>query len=291
MQVFGNDVYCMDRSMWVDNRELNFIDDTIDLDNMNVRVERIERDDFFLFHVKYDNIGHFFHDHFFIFYCYWRLNKGKVLVQIHNTFYYDFIKATLGDEYIELQRSDTIYVFNNLNIIGEFHRDLKVVDNFIGICNEIKYNCFNYYGITENRTRSVIYGRNDLNRKRLLEINYEFMSNNNIEIINNMSTYTFYETLILLSQVKSLIYMFGAGITYLIFLSKDTNVLEIHPNENDSWAMKFGLNELCKHNIIISNNTKQSNYKNGQNNKALDDDVYYDTALQNCIKQIIDIKR
>ena len=92
------------------------------------------------------------------------------------------------------------------------------------------------------------------------------------------------ETLDLLSKCKNFIYVFGAGITYQLFLS---NVFEIHSNINDSWSKKFGLCNVCKLSIYVSTNTTSSNFTGGQNNKKLDDNIIYDNHLHECILQFI----
>lgn len=266
---------------YIDNREYKFVT-SIDVSNL-IEYELIE--DTYIFIVQYDNIGHFFHDHFFLFYSIWREKKRKVLVYLNNIFYMDFVISTLGSEYVEQMNDKYLYIGKNIILTPEHRkRDLKVINNYKVLLNEIKEKCFNYNNITENRHLNILYGRQDLNRKKLLNIDIENLEKNNIRVIDNLSKYTFKETLDLLSKCKNFIYVFGAGVTYQLFLS---NVFEIHSNRNDSWSQKFGLCNVCKLSIYVSTNTTSSNFTGGQNDKKLDDNIIYDNHLHECILQFI----
>ena len=123
-----------------------------------------------------------------------------------------------------------------------------------------------------------------MNRKKLLNINVEELERKNIKVLDNLSQYTFKETIQLLSQCENFIFVFGAGVTYELFLS---NVLEIHANIDDSWSSKFGLCEVCNLSKYVSTNTTPSNYGKGQSNPRLDDNIYYDKHLHNYIRKFI----
>ena len=248
----------------------------------------------YLFFVNYDNIGHFLHDHFLLFYSIWREKKRKVLVYLNNNFYIDFVISTLGSEYVEIIEDKYLYIGKNKNIIltPEYNRNLRKIKKYKFLLNEIKEKCFNYNNITEDRHLNILYGRQDLNRKKLLNIDIENLENNNIKVIDNLSKYTFKETLDLLSKCKNFIYVFGAGLTYLVFLP-GCRILEIHPNKNDSWTQRFGLGDICNLNIFVTKNTKPSNYdkitgEKGQGNKKLDDNIIYDNELHKHILQFIE---
>lgn len=264
---------------YVNNRQYKFVNTINELNLINYELN----EETYIFIVQYDNIGHFFHDHFFLFYSIWREKKRKVLVYLHNNFYLDFIISTLGSEYVE--KMDEKYLYSGKNIIltpEHIKRDLKVIHNYKFLLNEIKENCFRNNNIIEDRHLNVLYGRQDLNRKKLLNIDIENLEKNGIKVIDNLSQYTFKKTIDLLSKCKNFIYMFGAGITYQLFLS---NVFEIHPHYNDSWSQKFGLCNVCNLTIYVSKNTISSNFIGGQIDKKLDDNIFYDKRLHECILQ------
>lgn len=266
---------------YVDNREYLFVT-TINESNL---IEYELKQDTYIFIVQYDNIGHFFHDHFFLFYSIWREKKRKVLVYLNNDFYIDFIVSTLGSEYVEQMNDKYLYIGKNIILTPEHRkRDLKVISNYTVLLNEIKENCFRNNNITEDRHLNILYGRQDLHRKKLLNIDIENLEKNNIRVIDNLSKYSFKETLDLLSKCKNFIYVFGAGVTYQLFLS---NIFEIHSNRNDSWSQMFGLCNMCNLTIYVSKNTTSSNFKGGQLDKKLDDNIIYDIHLHESILKFI----
>lgn len=278
-KIYKNEI--VTNKKYVNNRQYKFVN-TINESNL---LEYKLNEETYIFIVQYDNIGHFFHDHFFLFYSIWREKKRKVLVYLHNKFYLDFVISTLGSEYVEIM--DDKYLYNGKNIIltpEHRKRDLKLINNYKFLLNEIKENCFSNNNIIEDRYLNVLYGRQDLNRKKILNIDIENLEKNGIKVIDNFSQYTFKNTIELLSKCKNFIYMFGAGVTYQLFLS---NVFEIHPNYNDSWSQKFGLCNVCKLSIYVSKNTISSNFTGGQNDKNLDDNIFYDNHLHECILQFI----
>lgn len=265
------------KNNYVDNREYKFVN-SIDETNL---VKKQLNEEIYICIVQYDNIGHFFHDHFFLFYSIWREKKRKVLVYLNNSFYLDFIISTLGSEYVEKMSEEYLYFGERILLTPEHRkRDLTKIKNYKLLLKEIKEKCFKYNNIIEDRHLNVLYGRQDLNRKVLLNIDIENLQKNNIKVIDNLSQYTFKETIDLLSKCKNFIFAFGAGVTYEIFLQ---NVLEIHPNLNDSWSLKFGLCNICNLNIYVSRNTTPSIIKKGQSNKRLDDNIYYDNDLHKSI--------
>ena len=266
---------------YIDNRQYKFVT-SINESNL---IEYELNEDTYIFVVQYDNIGHFFHDHFFLFYSFWREKKRKVLVYLNNNFYLDFVISTLGSEYVEKMDDKYLYIGKNIILTPEHRkRDLKLINNYKILLNEIKENCFSNNNIIEDRHLNVLYGRQDLHRKKLLNIDIENLEKNNIKVIDNLSKYTFKETIDLLSKCKNFIYVFGAGVTYQLFLS---NVFEIHANINDSWSAMFGLCNICNLKIYVSTNTISSNFKNGQNNKNLDDNIFYDNHLHEGILRYI----
>lgn len=189
--------------------------------------------------------------------------------------------STLGVQYVETMDDKYLYIGKNIILTPEHRsRDLKRIHNYKFLLNEIKENCLKNNNIIEDRHLNVLYGRQDLNRKILLNIDVESLEKNNIKVIDNLSTYTFKETISLLSMCKNFIYVFGAGVTYLLFLS---NVFEIHPNRNDSWTMQFGLCNICNLYVYVSKNTTPSNSLKRQCDKNLDDSIFYDKYLHEYI--------
>jgi hypothetical protein len=246
------------------------------------------REDVYLLLLHDDNLAHFFHDIFFPLYSIWRENNKKVFVSINeNLFIKDFLIAVFGKENLIFSKQNITYQFNSLIVTSE-GRDLKIYRNYIQICREIKNKCFVSFGIEENRTRNLIYGRNELARKNLLNIDADFLKINHIETVS-LSTLTFKETIALLAQAKSFTYMVGAGVFYLLFLDVKIPVLEINPAKNNSWAQMFGMSQLCQLKVFISKNIEAST-KPAQGDPALDSHVYFDDELKKELLEIITAK-
>lgn len=241
------------------------------------RVETIHEEVYLLLLYE-DNLAHLFHDIFFPLYSIWRQNNKKVFVSINeNIFIKDFLIAVFGKENLIFSKKNIAYRFNALTITPE-GRDLKIYPHYIEICREIKNKCFASLGIQENRTRNLIYGRNELARKNLLNIDHEFLKANHIETVA-LSSQSFKETISLLAQAKSFVYMVGAGVFYILYLDEKIPVLEINPVKNNSWAQMFGLSQLCKFKVFISANIEASTQP-AQGDPALDSHVYFDDALK-----------
>ncbi len=238
-----------------------------------------------------NNLGHFLHDSFLLFYSQWKLNKKRIYFKLYNQYFYDYVKAIIGEEYLIKIEDDVLYYFKNLHIVKEhISKNLQHIQNYIGLLKEIKTKCFNYYNIIENRTEILMYGREDLSRKKLLNINYDKLKETNITSITNMSSLTFEETLKLLSKCGIFIYVFGAGIFYLQFLDNNVNVLEIHSNIGISWTSIYGLSNICNLQIYVSKNTCENEISKkgiGQKIKELDKDIIYDNNLEKYILNYI----
>jgi hypothetical protein len=225
-----------------------------------------------------DNIAHFFHDIFFPLYIIWREHKKKIFVSINaNQFQRDFLISAIGSEYLMFAEPNTPYAFQDLILVPE-GRDLQEYPNFEEVCKEIKYACFLRNGIQESRSRNIIYGRNELERKNLLGIDRHFLSENSIEMVQ-LSKLSFSETVALLSETKNFIYMVGAGVFYLLFLDQTVKVLEINPVRNNSWAQMFGLSQLCNLEVLISQNIKNTALAM-QSDAALDSHVVFDDIIK-----------
>lgn len=192
--------------------------------------------------------------------------------------------AVFGEQNLIFSKKDIAYTFNSLILVSE-GRDLKIYPNYLQICEEIKNKCFSSLGIKENRSKNLIYGRNELERKNLLDIDPRFLAEHDIENVV-LSTLTFKELATLLAQAKSFTYMVGAGVFYLLFLAKTVPALEINPAKNNSWAQMFGMDKLCNLHVFVSQNIETSN-EPAQGEPILDSHVYFDEDLKRALISIL----
>ena len=108
----------------------------INLDSTN-----LEGEEFYLLLIHVDNIAHFFHDIFFPFYVKWRKNKKRVCVSIRgDQFQREFLESIIEPQYLIFLEYEQIYRFSKVIVTPE-GRDLKVYDNYLEICHEIKEIC------------------------------------------------------------------------------------------------------------------------------------------------------
>jgi hypothetical protein len=252
------------------------------------------------------NIGHFFYDSFFNFYANWRLNKRKVLVSIpkNQKVWFDFISGVIDKEFLVFADvSKFIYMFSKLETFPDqiyFEklqkngdetilevRNIRNVSNYKSICIEIKNKCFSHYSIKENRHKKILYGRNDLARKKLQEIDFNYLEINKIEYVL-LASMDFKDILSLMAETKFFAYIVGAGSFYLLFLDDQTQAVEINPIQNHSWALSFGLADLCKFNLYIATNTQPSE---DPRMGILDSNIIFDDALKTTISELLlDVK-
>ncbi len=252
---------------------------------INLGVANLKDEECYLFLFHVDNIAHFFHDIFFPFYIEWRKNKKRICVSINgNQFQKEFLESVIESQYLIFLEYDQIYSFNKLIIIAE-GRDLKVYSNYLEVCREIKEICFTKHHIIERRYKNLLYGRNELSRKNLLNIDQEFLRLNNIEQVS-LSKLSFKEYLEILSTASTFTYMVGAGVFNLLFLGPDVHVLEINPYRNNSWAQMFGMGNLCKFKVVITQNIKSS-LAATQDESILDSHVFFDEKIAAEIKNLI----
>ncbi|OYY58322.1 MAG: hypothetical protein B7Y05_13165 [Polynucleobacter sp. 24-46-87] len=245
----------------------------------------LQGEEYYLLIIHTDNIAHFFHDVFFPFYIQWRTKKKHVCVSIKgDRFQKEFLESVIGPKDLIFLDYETAYSFSDLIITPE-GRDLKVYPDYLTICKEIKNICFANYGISENRTHHLIYGRNELSRKNLLDINQEFLQQHHIQQVF-LSKLSFEEYLRTLASAKTFTYMVGAGVFNLLFLSSEVRVLEINPHRNNSWAEMFGLSQLCQFNVIVSQNLSNSAAAT-QDEAILDSHVYFDKHIEIAIEKLI----
>ena len=252
---------------------------------INLDVKNLEGETFYLLLIHTDNIAHFFHDVFFPFYREWRENKKRVCVSIKgNAFQREFLESLIDPKDLLFLDDDTAYAFSDLIVTPE-GRDLKIYPDYQEICREIKAICFAQHGISETRTKNLIYGRNELSRKNLLNIDQAFLKANAIEQVF-LSKLSFKEYLNTLASADTFTYMVGAGVFNLLFLNDDVRVLEINPHRNNSWAQMFGLSKLCKFNVVISNNLEYSSAA-AQDELILDSHVNFDQHIATAIQELI----
>lgn len=252
---------------------------------IKIRTVDLQGEEYYLLIIHTDNIAHFFHDIFFPFYIQWRKNKQKVCVSIKgDSFQKEFLESVIDPQYLLFVDYETAYSFSDLIVTPE-GRDLKIYPDYLEICNEIKEICFTKHQIIEDRSQNLIYGRNELSRKNLLDIDQEFLKGNNIQQVF-LSKLKFSEYLATLASAKTFTYMVGAGVFNLLFLAPQVRVLEINPYRNNSWAQMFGMSHLCQFNVLVSNNISSSHAAT-QDEAILDSHVYFDEQIQVAIEKLI----
>jgi len=249
------------------------------------KTQELHGEEFFLLLIHTDNIAHFFHDVFFPFYVKWRKNKKRVCVSIKgDRFQREFLESVIDPQNLIFLDYNAAYSFSNLIITPE-GRDLKIYPEYLDICREIKNICFTKHDISEARSKNLIYGRNELSRKNLLDIDQEFLKLNNIEQVF-LSKLSFRDYLDTLAKAKTFTYMVGAGVFNLLFLDSSVSVLEINPYRNNSWAQMFGMSNLCQFNVIVSRNIANSSAAT-QDEAILDSHVYFDTQIKIAIMSLV----
>jgi hypothetical protein len=245
----------------------------------------LQGEDYYLIIIHTDNIAHFFHDVFFPFYVQWRKQRKRVCVSIKgNSFQREFLESVIDQKDLVFLDYETAYSFSNLTVTPE-GRDLKAYPDYLDICREIKERCFAHHHIVENRNQNLIYGRNELSRKNLLDINQDFLQNNAIQQVF-LSKLSFKDYLATLASAKTFTYMVGAGVFNLLFLGPEVRVLEINPYRNNSWAQMFGLSHLCQFSVVISQNLASSQAAT-QDEAILDSHVYFDRQIEIAIQELI----
>jgi hypothetical protein len=130
-----------------------------------------------------------------------------------------------------------------------------------------------------------MYGRSELSRKKLLNVDPIFLERHGIEVFH-FSKLSFSETVKIMAETKNFIYIVGASVFYLLFLSKQVFVLEINPAVNNSWANMFGMDRLCQFSVMISQNiqaTSTSEFAKVPH----DSDVFFDSDLKTQITNLL----
>ena len=252
---------------------------------LRLELQNFEDGEFYLLLIHTDNIAHFFHDVFFPFYIEWRKNKKRFVFLSREMFSKkEFLESLIDPQDLIFLDYDAAYAFSRLRVTPE-GRDLKIYPNYQEVCREIKAICFARHGIIENRNKNLIYGRNELSRKNLLDINQDFLKTYCIEQVF-LSKLSFKDYLHTLASANTFTYMVGAGVFNLLFLDDSVRVLEINPHRNNSWAQMFGLSNLCQFNVIISNHLEHS-IAAAQEELILDSHVYFDQQIEAGIKKLI----
>lgn len=250
-----------------------------------LQVVDLQGESFYLLLIHVDNIAHFFHDVFFPLYYVWRTNKKRICVSIDgDRFQQEFLESIIGKDYLVFLDRSSIYQFSDLILTPE-GRDLKIYPDYLSICEEIKAICFARNDITERRTKNLLYGRNELSRKNLLDIDPTFLNDHRIELVY-LSKLSFKDYLQTLATAKTFTYMVGAGVFNLLFLDRDVRVLEINPHRNNSWAQMFGLSELVHFQVIVGHRLKPSSAAT-QDEAILDSHVYFDESIAAAIAALV----
>lgn len=250
-----------------------------------LQVVDLQGESFYLLLIHVDNIAHFFHDVFFPLYYVWRTNKKRICVSIDgDRFQQEFLESVIGKDYLVFLDRSSIYQFSDLILTPE-GRDLRIYPDYLSICEEIKAICFARNDITERRTKNLLYGRNELSRKNLLDIDPTFLNDHRIELVY-LSKLSFKDYLQTLATAKTFTYMVGAGVFNLLFLDRDVRVLEINPHRNNSWAQMFGLSELVHFQVIVGHRLKPSSAAT-QDEAILDSHVYFDESIAAAIAALV----
>jgi hypothetical protein len=272
------------QSIAVKHDRIQFIKRWISLP-FKLNTSELKGEQFYLLLIHTDNIAHFFHDVFFPFYVEWRKNKRRVCVSIKgDRFQREFLESIIDPQDLIFLDYNTAYSFSDLIITPE-GRDMKIYPEYLEICREIKNICFTKHHITEIRSKNLIYGRNELSRKNLLDIDQQFLKANNIEQVF-LSKLSFRDYLNTLAKAETFTYMVGAGVFNLLFLDSSVRVLEINPYRNNSWAQMFGMSKLCQFNVLVSQNLSNSSAAT-QDEAILDSHVYFDAQIETAIKSLV----
>jgi hypothetical protein len=248
--------------------------------------------------VEHGNIGHFFHDQFFQLYKLWRKKPRTIFaiiktsssaatnIGVNDQNIMDFINSVFGKENILYGDVSKQYIFPFL-IIPPKGPSLNTTIDYKKLCVEIRNRCFKSLNIDINHTRKkiVLHTRNGLERKKIIGIDTNFTKNNDITIVE-LHNLSMYEQIKTLSEARVLIYVVGAGVFNLLFMSHDSKVLEINPYKENSWAIKFGMSNLCQFSKYVTNDI-QASLKTIQGDWRLDADITFNENLKNEILQII----
>jgi len=235
------------------NRNYHFFHDLELLRADSSRIIRYEDDcPAYLFLSHNNNIAHFFIDSFFHFYYIFRKNPKKTYISVFNQFQKDFIASVIDKKYLIFLDRQITYELNNIFVISE-GRDLRAYDDYLEVVEEIRDKAFTSLNIIPNRTNNIIYTRADLSRKNLINVDQDFLAKHHWQEVL-MANMDFHRTVRLLSSTKNLTQMVGAGVFNLIFLDKNTNVLEVNPLRENSWAHRFGLSKMCNFDLFVSKN-------------------------------------
>lgn len=290
----------MHKDCIIKNNTVSLINEEVDIRNSQYEIETLAEKEhptqntvelsgetYFLCCSQHNNIGHFFHDQFFPFYVRWREHKRPTLIYVQgNNYFFDFVKAAIGEEYATHAETDASYHLDTPLLVPTGRNLPSETSDYVNIIHEIRDNCFNFYNITANRTENYMFSRIQLERKKLLELDQEFLANHDIKDIPNLHTMAFGETLEIFAQTKCFIYMVGAGTFYKVFFDKDVDVLEINPCYNNSWADFFGLKDVCRLHLFISQNTEPKP-KTAPYGELLNAHVYFDEDLKKACADVV----
>lgn len=184
------------------------------------------------------------------FYYIFRKNPKETFISVANQFQKDFIASVVDKKYLIFLDSRMTYKLNNIFVTSE-GRDLRVYGDYLEVVEEIRDRVFTSLNIIPNRTNNFIYTRADLSSKNLVNIDKDFLAKHNWQEVH-MASMDFNSTASLLSSAKNLTQMVGAGVFNLIFLDKNTNVLEVNPLRENSWALRLGLSKMCNFDLFVS---------------------------------------
>lgn len=124
-----------------------------------------------------------------------------------------------------------------------------------------------------------------MERKRLINIDLNFLSRNNIRIVE-MHHLNLRKQVRILVSAKLFVSMVGAGVFNLIFMDQNSSYVEINPSKENSWALRFGLSDLCRFYLYVSDNIRLVSAP--VQDAFLDADVFLDQPLMAKVESVID---
>lgn len=252
-------------------------------------------DSCYVIQVDHGNLGHFFHDQFFHLYRLWSIEQRKVLVfvrtsdssatkiGVNDQVIVDFLSAVIGSKFIVHCDFARVYRCDKLVIPSE-GRNLKLYRKYKDDILRIRQSCIDYFDLKGiKRNNFYIYPRLELQRKRCVNLDEDFLDERKIKIIN-LSEFSLRAQIEILLSSRLFISMVGASVFNLIFMDRNSSYIEINPHQENSWAIRFGLSKMCRFILFVSKNIRLSD--TSIQGVELDADVYFDKSLM----QVIDLE-
>ena len=196
----------------------------------------------------------------------------------------DFLSAVIGDKFLIHCDFGRAYRCDKLIIPSE-GRNLRLYRNYKDTVLRIKKSCIEYFDLKDVRRNELyIYPRLELQRKRCIDLDENFLSQRKIKI-TALSEHDLKTQIKILLSSRLFISMVGASVFNLIFMDKSSSYIEINPYRENSWAIRFGLSDMCRFNLFCSENIRLSDAP--IQGAELDADVYFDEPLMQFIDSVL----